>query len=475
MELDTTTKKLENKFEFPSCAPDLSQHLKTKTPSRKQLVIGFVVIAGAIASGAGFVFSKKVPVKTQNKIPVVTVTAQNAALRPMLRSIKVNGTIWPWDPLTIGSQVNGLSIQSILVDDGHVVKKGQVLARLDSSVLQAQLDQERARLENNQAALAKAIQPNRVEDILSLKAAVEQANATISQEKSGLARAQANMNNALLNSKRYVDLARQGAVSAQDSGNRDTDAKLAEADVRSAEQRVRAAEFSQSQAVQRLNMAQVGGRKEDVQMSRANVAASQATVRQLEAQIAQTVIRSPVDGLIMKRDAHLGDITSAGKSLFQIVRDNRLELRAQVSELELAKLHAGMQVEISGSASSQNVKATVREISPLVDQETRLGTVRIDVPTSAGFKPGNFVRGDIKLGNSLVLTVPSQAVLTKSDESFALVLNSENQAKSRVVKTGNRNADLVEIIDGLTPSDTVVIKGAGFVKDGDYVRVGVAE
>jgi HlyD family secretion protein len=475
MELETTTTKPEGKFEFPICAPGLNQTLKGRTLSRKQLVIGFVVIAGAITGGAGFVFSKKAPVATQRKIPVVTVTVQKAEMRPMLRSIKVNGTIWPWDPLTIGSQVNGLSIQSILVDDGQIVKKGQVLARLDSSVLQAQLEQERARLENNQAALAKAIQPNRVEDILSLQAAVEQANATISQEKSGLIRAEANMNNALLNSRRYVDLARQGAVSAQDLGNRDTDAKLAEADVRSAEGRVRAAQFARAQAVQRLNMAKIGGRKEDVQMSRANVAASQATVKQLEAQIAQTVIRSPVDGLIMKRDAHLGDITSAGKSLFQIVRDNRLELRAQVSELELAKLHPGMQVDISGSANSHAVRATVREISPLVDQETRLGTVRIDVPASAGFKPGNFVRGDIKLGNSLALTVPSQAVLTKSDESFALVLNSENQAKSRIVKTGNRSADLVEIIDGLTPTDRVVVKGAGFVKDGDYVRVGVAE
>jgi len=475
MEVDTTATKRDETLGLP-ISQELRNCVSFKSPSRK---LGFVIalvvllIAGAVV---GFMFSKKAPAPTaKSKIPVLTVTAEKATLRPMPRNIKVNGTIWPWDPLTLGSQVSGLSIQEILVDEGQVVKKGQVLARLDSSVLQAQLDQEKARLQVNQAALSKAIQPNRIEDIYGLRDAVAQAGASIAQEKSGLQRAQANLHNALENSRRYSDLVRQGAVSAQDAGNRETDAQLAEADVRSAEQRVRAAQFSHSQATQRYNMAMIGGRREDVQMSRANVSASQATVRQLEAQIAQTIIRSPVDGLIMRRDAHLGDISSTSKSLFSIVRDNRLELRAQVAEQDLVKLQPGMQVDITGSATGKAVKAIVREISPLIDQDTRLGTVRIDVPASAGFKPGNFVRGDIQLGNSQVLTVPSQAVLTKNDESFALVLNAENQAQSHIVKTGNRSSNMVEILDGLTPQDTVIVKGAGFVKDGDYVRVGVVE
>ncbi|CAN5412455.1 efflux RND transporter periplasmic adaptor subunit [soil metagenome] len=475
MEVDTTATKQDEKLGFP-VSQDLRKGLPLKMPARKLgLVIGLLIllIVGAVAV---FMLLKKPPATTaKSKIPVLTVTAEQAALRPMPRTIKVNGTIWPWDPLAIGSQVSGLSIQEILVDEGHVVRQGQILARLDSSVLQAQLEQEKARLQVNHAALSKAIQPNRVEDIYALRDAVAQADASVAQEKSGIKRAQANLNNALENSRRYSDLVRQGAVSAQDAGNRDTDAKLAEADVRSAEQRVRAAQFAHSQATQRYNMAKEGGRREDVQISRANVSASQATVRQLEAQVAQTIIRSPVNGLIMKRDAHLGDISSTSKSLFSIVRDNRLELRAQVAEKELALLRPGLQVDITGSATDKSIKAVIREISPLIDQETRLGTVRIDVPSSAGFKPGNFVRGDIELGKSQVLTIPSQAVLTKNDQSFALVLNAENQAQSHIVKTGNRSANMVEILAGLTPADTVIVKGAGFVKDGDYVRVGVAE
>lgn len=461
-----------------SLTPDIQNGIRAisvTAPGKKTAIAIGVLILLTIGAGVGFAVFKKTPAPVaKSKVPVLTVTAEKAAFKAMPRIVKVNGTIWPWDPLTIGSQVNGLSIQSIFVDEGQVVKQGQVLARLDSSVLQAQLDQEKARLQVNQAALAKAIQPNRVEDINALRDAMLQAEASVAQERAGMKRAQANLHNALENSRRYSDLVRQGAVSAQDAGNRDTDAKLADADVRSAEQRVRAAEFLHSQAVQRYHMAAVGGRREDILMSRANVAASQATVRQLEAQISQTIIRSPVDGLIMKRDAHLGDISSTTKSMFSIVRDNRLELRAQVSEEELARLKPGMGVEIADSANGVAVKAVIREISPLIDQETRLGTVRIDVPSSAGFKPGNFVRGDIRVGDSQVLTVPSQAVLTKNDESFVLVLNQENQAQSRIVKTGNRNANLVEILDGLTPSDTVIVKGAGFVKNGDYVRVGMA-
>jgi HlyD family secretion protein len=470
MEVDTTATKKEERIDF--CAPPAVRNLMPAKPPLKAIIVGLALLL-VIAAVVGATFFKKSPEPvTKTKIPVLTVTAEKAALRAMPRIVKVNGTIWPWDPLTIGSQVSGLSIQAILVDEGQTVKKGQVLARLDSSVLQAQLDQERARLDVNKAALSKSIQPNRVEDINALRDAMLQADASVAQEKAGMKRAQANLNNALENSRRYSDLVRQGAVSAQDAGNRDTDAKLADADVRSAEQRVKAAEFLHSQAVQKYHMAAIGGRREDIQMSRANVAASEATVRQLEAQIAQTIIRSPVDGLIMKRDAHLGDISSTSKSMFSIVRDNRLELRAQVAEEDLAKLQPGMQVDISDTANGHDVKAVIREISPLIDQETRLGTVRIDVPSQAGFKPGNFVRGDIEVGDSQVLTVPSQAVLTKNDESFVLVLNQDNQARSHIVKTGNRNANLVEVLDGLTPSDTVIVKGSGFVKDGDYVRVG---
>ncbi len=485
MELDTGVSKQEDRIDFAAAssspvssasaaaASSSRNSISSKLPmQKKSLLIGLAIVLSVVTAGGFALFKKNPAPAVKSKIPVLTVTAEKATLRAMPRIIKVNGTIWPWDPLTIGSQVSGLSIQSILVDEGQYVKQGQVLARLDSSVMQAQLDQERARLAVNQAALAKAIQPNRVEDINALKDSVLQADASVAQERAGLKRAQANLHNALENSRRYVDLARQGAVSAQDAGNRDTDAKLADADVRSAEQRVRAAEFLHSQAVQRYHMAEVGGRREDIQMSRATVAASQATVRQLEAQIAQTIIKSPVDGLIMKRDAHLGDISSTSKSMFSIVRDNRLELRAQVSEQDLAKLKPGMQVDITDSADGRDVKAVIREISPLIDQETRLGTVRIDVPSSAGFKPGNFVRGDIELGDSRVLTVPSQAVLTKNDESYVLVLNQENQAQSHIVKTGNRNANLVEILEGVTPADTVIVKGAGFVKSGDYVRVG---
>ncbi|MFM9735643.1 HlyD family efflux transporter periplasmic adaptor subunit, partial [Streptomyces niveiscabiei] len=93
------------------------------------------------------------------------------------------------------------------------------------------------------------------------------------------------------------------------------------------------------------------------------------------------------------------------------------------AEVDLQQLHPGMTVDIASGVNGKPIKATIREISPIIDQDTRLGTVRIDVPSSAGFKPGNFVRGEIELGDSQVLTVPAEAVLSKNDESFALVIS----------------------------------------------------
>ena len=116
MEVDTTAKKLEAKFEFvPSVLPK-PLPAKTRSPKR-QIVIALSLVVSVIASGVGLMLAQRAPIAPmKSKIPVVTVTAQKAALRHMLRSIKVNGTIWPWDPLIIGSQVNGLTIQTILVD-----------------------------------------------------------------------------------------------------------------------------------------------------------------------------------------------------------------------------------------------------------------------------------------------------------------------------------------------------------------------
>lgn len=458
---------------------DIHPGVKQPMVKRRNFIVLAVVAVVACVSVVVFnhFHNSGQDAKTTVAEPVITVTTEKISARNIEGKIEVNGTIWAWDPLTIGSEVNGLRVESILVDDGDKVKRGQVLARLNASVLNAQLAEERAKLAAQKATLKRTIQPNRPEDLLSLQAAHMQTESAVAEAETMLTKAKANLVNAQHNAQRYRGLVAEGAVSEQEADQKDTEAKTSEAEMHNAAQKVRTAKFQREQAKQRLVMGQQGGRKEDVEISNATVAQMQANVQRLEALVAQTVIRAPADGLIMRRDAHLGDITAMNKTLFQMVRDHRLELRAQVAEIDLHQIHPGQKVAVTDSTNSSfAVEGVVREVSPMIDQDMRLGTVRIDVPGTKqgerGFKPGNFAHGTIDIGTKRALTVPASAVLSRDNKSFVYVVNADNTVAVRDVKTGERVSGYAEVLSGLGEGETVVVRGAGFLKNGDLVRVG---
>ncbi len=437
------------------------------------------LIRGGIAAGVALVvFGLTAMLFTQKKIdsaqahaPVLTVTTQAAVIRPVDRILAVHGSISAWDPIYVGATTGGLEVKAVLVEEGDLVKKGQVLAILDSDQLQAQIESEKARLAASIANVIKSIQPNRPEDINGLSAAVSQAHANVGDQEAGLIQAKANLENARSNLKRYQYLRAEGAVSAQEAETRETNMQVCEAAVNASEKRVKAAEFALKQAQEHLSMAKTGGRKEDVQIARATEAEIRANIKRLQTQIDQTKIKAPIDGLITRRDVHLGDISTAGKTMFFMARDNRLELKAQVPERDLCLVKPGQKVIIDSSMLGNNkVEGQVREISPLVDTDTRLATVRIDVPSACGFKQGMYAEGHINVGTYLALTVPSQSVISRDEKNSVFVLHKD-QVESRQVNISNRDSNFVQISSGLQDKEQIVIDGAGFLKDGDYVAV----
>jgi len=407
--------------------------------------------------------------------PVLTVSVEKVSMNIIERTIAVNGTISAWDPVVVGAEEGGLQVSSIRVDEGAVVEAGQILATLDGSMLRPQIESEIARLKASMASAKKALQPNRVEDIDGLIAAVSQAQANVEDQEAALVQAEANYSNAEINLSRYVTLQRDGAVSMQELENRQTSAKVAAANARSGQKKITAAKFSLEQAQQRLKMAKQGGRVEDIDIANANVAEINGNIKRLNAELDRTIIKAPVKGTIIKRDAHIGEIAPTGRSMFTLARDNRLELRAQVPEADLRGLKHGQKVFISSALTGPGgITGSLREISPQIDADTRLATVRIDVPNTAMVKPGMYAEGRINVGKSAVLALPSQAVISDDDKSIVFVLH-KNNVESRTVIVGNRNDNLVEIKSGLQLGEPVVITGAGFLKDGDCVALNNAK
>ena len=162
----------------------------------RSLVIVFLLaigIAVGMVQRTGVFTKAATPAITAAPAPVLTVSGQSASIQPIDREITVNGSISAWDPISVGAQTSGLEIISILVEEGASVRKGQVLATLDASLIKPQLESAEAQLKASLASANKALQPNRPEDIKGLSAAVSQAQANVEDQDAAVAQAQANL------------------------------------------------------------------------------------------------------------------------------------------------------------------------------------------------------------------------------------------------------------------------------------------
>jgi RND family efflux transporter MFP subunit len=206
------------------------------------------------------------------------------------------------------------------------------------------------------------------------------------------------------------------------------------------------------------------------QTAAAGVATAQATVQEVSTRLSQATVRAPVSGLITSRTAVQGQIVGAGDELFRIARDNRIELNMEVVETELAMLKAGMPATVRGETSGP-IAGSVRIVTPMVSNETRLGYARVSIPADAGLKPGMFARGEVNVGNQPVVTVPQKAVIYQANVPATFVVGANNKVALRKLKTGERLGDNVVVTEGVAEGERVVTAGAGFLVDGDTVRI----
>ncbi len=264
----------------------------------------------------------------------------------------------------------------------------------------------------------------------------EKVVADVAQVRAALAEAEANLAEARLNAERVDQVMDSGALSAQQVGQYRTSAKTAEARMRSVK----------AQLDQQL-----------LRMSHVKVLATD-------------------DGVISSRSATLGAVAAEGQELFRLIRQNRLEWRAEVTASELLQLKPGVAatVEVPGAAK---VAGRVRMVGPTLDDQSRNGLVYVDLPDAGrvGLRPGMFAHGEFQLGAQTALTLPQTALSLRDGFTYAFVLHDDNEGKARVsqvkVRLGRRSGDRIEIVSGLAPDDRVVASGVSFLADGDIVRV----
>jgi RND family efflux transporter MFP subunit len=258
----------------------------------------------------------------------------------------------------------------------------------------------------------------------------DSVKADLAQAKATLTEALANETDAVANARRAQHLQASGALSAQQIDQYQTAAATATA----------------------------------------RVAAARAALDVQALKLRHTRVVAPDDGVIAKRNATEGEVVSAGTELFRMIRQGRLEWRAEVTADELGRIKPGTRARIH-AANGAILDGRVRTIAPTVDVQSRIALVYVDLPKTSAALAGMFAEGEFLLGQSEALTLPQQAVVVR--DGFAYVFRVDtNQHVTRIkVVTGRRVGERVEMLAGVSADADIVASGAGFLNDGDLVHV----
>jgi HlyD family secretion protein len=376
------------------------------------------IAAGALALPESMfpaVAEEPKPAAEAPKPPAITVVP--AVRKEVVKTAIVVGSLVPREEILVGVDLDGYRLTDLSAEEGDHVKAGQVLARLSTDMLDVQLAQNESSLARNDAAIAQA------------KSQIAEATAIEAMAIAALDRGQS------LKTKGFVA---QDALDAREST-----AKTAAA--------------RRDAAAQGLALAE------------ADKTLTEAQRRELQLRVSKTEIKAPTDGLVLSRSARIGAIVSGGgEPLFRLAEDGAIELEAQVPEAELAQIAVGQPVTITVQGIPNGIKGTVRLVSPKIDNTSRLGRLRVALPPDVKVNAGAFARGTVELARHESVTIPVSAVVTTAGEATAQIV-VDGKVRTRPIQTGISGKGLIEVVEGISVGDAVILRAGTFVRDGDAV------
>jgi RND family efflux transporter MFP subunit len=247
----------------------------------------------------------------------------------------------------------------------------------------------------------------------------------------------------------------------------DADARLAEANLDRANRLVERGFISKAE-IDRLTALRDGAR------ARARVARAQ--LGEVDARIGRLYIKAPAAGLVLERNVEPGQVVGAGSSnLFRIARDGQMELRARLSEADLAQLAVDYPVVVTPVGSGQNFTGKIWQLAPVIDPQTRQGTARVALAYAPALRPGGFATAEIRKGAAMASVLPESAVMSDAAGSYVYVIGRDNKVVRRAVKLGDVTATGIVIRDGLAGNERVVLRAGAFLSPGDAVNPVIAK
>lgn len=463
-----------------------------KPPSKKKWwlpLIAVLLLAGG--AGGGWLWwqrshSAAKPPAGAGMPQMVPVKLQEAQTTNIEDSSEYPGTLEATEAVDLRSELDG-NIRQIYVKAGDSVAEGDVVARLESTDLEAQLRSAKANQAAAEARLKELEAGSRPEEIARAKAAVLQAEASLQDATTGarpaeIAQAEAQLESAKADAdlasqrvSRYQDLAIQGVIS-QDTldqyvkENRSAEAKLNQAQKRLEEvnksrgseiERLKAALEQQQQA---LNLVENGTRPEQIEQAEAQVAQAVAQVRNIEAAVAKSAVIAPFTGKIGDMPVKVGDYVKKGDKISSLTQNSALELRISVPLERANQLREGLPVQMLDSLRQPIATGVISFISPEVNATSQ----SILVKANFGNFNGNLlnqqlIQTRIIWANRPGIVVPVNAISRLGGETFVFVAenNEKNQlvAHQKPVKLGSIQGNNYQVLDGIKPGEKVITSG----------------
>jgi len=220
-----------------------------------------------------------------------------------------------------------------------------------------------------------------------------------------------------------------------------------------------------------VSRAEIDSKKATRDAAYAQVRVAQAQLGATRAQIGQLNVIAPTGGLVLSRNVEVGQIVGPGSGpLFRLAEGGQMEMRAQLSQQDLAYIHVGMPADVRPVGATAIVRGTVWQVAPMIDPQSRLGDVRIAIPYSASIRPGGFAAAQITAGSTTAPVLPQSAVLSDDQGNYVYIVNSKNEVERRNIKIGTVNDTGVTIDSGLSGNEAVVVSAGPFLSPGQKVK-----
>lgn len=220
-----------------------------------------------------------------------------------------------------------------------------------------------------------------------------------------------------------------------------------------------------------ISKAEIDSKKASRDAAYAQVRVTEAQLGATRAQIGQLNVIAPAAGLILARNVEVGQIVGpASGALFRIAEGGQMEMRAQLSQQDLANLHVGMPAEVTPVGSDRPLTGTVWQVAPVIDPQSRLGEVRIAVPYSTAMRPGGFAQAKISSGTTDAPLLPQSAVLSDDKGNYVYIVNAKNEVERRPIQIGTVDDRGVTIASGLSGNERVVLSAGPFLNPGQKIN-----